>query len=190
MLISRFATAMPIRDAHFYGYALFPHLQVVTTASGEKTSRRSDFGQLLYDFLFGGNASLLSRAAEPFVAAVESVHAATALDALLMVPPRIERRDYRNVVLLTSEISRRTGIPLLQHCVRRVRSDGEEGADPSFCFASPAAARSFEGKRLLVLSDFYRTGRSLHAFCRLLREAGGAKEVTVVVGTMVGWGSE
>ena len=41
------------------------------------------------------------------------------------------------------------------------------------------------GKDVLVIDDIYRSGKSLHAFCKLLKEEGKAASVSVLVGTIL-----
>ncbi|MBN1759468.1 MAG: phosphoribosyltransferase [Chitinispirillaceae bacterium] len=179
-----------ISGGNFLGWALGPHTVNHTTASGSVITRRSAPAETMYRYRYQGDTSLLHKITERFTAALSSLFSGEQepFNGLVMVPPPVSRADYTPVVALVSAISRHTGIPALQFAVQDSSPRPDAGAPRpqrrTFSFTSPAAASIFTGKHVLVLDDIYRSGRSLGAFCSLVRSAGAAS-ITVMVGTLV-----
>jgi len=169
---------------YFRGFALFPHLRTIAAPSGHSHTVRTPFAEKLYQTLFNGSTSFMEEIADTYVEGIESLFAALRFDYLLFVPPPTTRRDYSGAIRLTGSISMKTGIHSLQHAVRQVPEHPrtERGI---FAFASETVSEICRGKNLLVLADFYRSGRSLHALTAFLAQKGGAGSISVLAGTVV-----
>jgi predicted amidophosphoribosyltransferase len=185
-------TLSPIRISGecFEGYALSPHLNRTTARSGAPITRRSALAETMYRYRYQADGSLLPMIAERFSNGIATLFpmAAIGFNGLLMVPPPIYRFDYGPVATLVAEVARRTGIPSLQGMVRdtrTVRPNSENRPDRGFDFASPIASGVFSRKRILVIDDIYRSGRSLDKLCSLVKKDGMAAMVQVMVGTAV-----
>jgi competence protein ComFC len=177
----------------FEGWTLSAHLDKLTARSGADMTRRSVLAETMYRYRYQGDGSLLQTIASCFASAIRTLFAdrLTTFDGLVMVPPPLDRADYSPVITLITEISRLTGIPSLQFAVRDVQESAHEPSERSdrvFAFSSPVASGAYTGKRILVVDDVYRSGRSLNAFCSLIKNEGEATEVMALVGTMVGAG--
>jgi|WetSurMetagenome_2_1015567.scaffolds.fasta_scaffold66405_1 predicted amidophosphoribosyltransferase len=180
----------PIRIAgpNFEGWALSAHLDKLTARSGANITRRSVLAETMYRYRYQEDGSLLPKLASCFASSVQTLFPGKYFSGLLMVPPPITRADYGPVVTLVTEISRLTGIPLLQFAVRDILDSGNESpkrSDRAFEFSSPETLTIFAGKQILVIDDIYRSGRSLNAFCSLIKTEGRAAEVMALVGTVV-----
>jgi competence protein ComFC len=178
-----------IAGASFSGYALSSHFKAQTTRSGARFTRRTALAETMYRYRYQNDDSLLHTIAECFASAIRVLFAdQRPFDGMLMVPPPVNRSDYNPVVILITEISRLTGIPSLQFAVRDVQetSDRQTGrSGRSFAFSSPDVTAVFAGKRILVIDDIFRSGRSLNRVCSLIKKGGGATAVTVMVGTVM-----
>jgi predicted amidophosphoribosyltransferase len=180
----------PIRisGSAFDGIALYPHLEKQTTPSGAGITRRCAFAETIYRYRYQGDASLLHEIASTFTDALRNLPAQATFHGLVMIPPPLKRNDANPVAALVTEVSRLTKIPSLQFAVRDTQDIGNEPrhpADRAFAFSTPDAQTLFRGKRILVIDDIYRSGRSLNRLCALLKNEGGAAGVTVIVGTLV-----
>jgi predicted amidophosphoribosyltransferase len=180
----------PIRIAGpcFEGWALSPHLDKLTARSGASLTRRSAFAETMYRYRYQGDGSLLAKLASCFASSVHALFPGRNFSGLLMVPPPITRADYGPIVTLMTEISRLTGIPLLQFAVRDIQEPTNEPpkrSERGFDFSSPDAQAVFMGKLVLVIDDIYRSGRSLNRLCSLIKNEGGATGVMALVGTVV-----
>lgn len=167
----------------FKGFALYPHLCESVTTAGYRRRIRSPFAEQLYTTLFTGDDSAIEQVIATYIAGIGRFFGDVSFDGILMTPPPVERFDYQRSLRLVSGISAQSGIHSLHHAVRQ--SSPQSNAASRFSFASPAAAALFEKKHLLVIADFYRTGRSLHALCSFLTESGKAASIAVLAGTVV-----
>ncbi|MBN2189027.1 MAG: hypothetical protein JW699_06205 [Chitinispirillaceae bacterium] len=183
--------SLTIAGSCFTGWALAPHLDTLPSRSGMSITRRSALAETMYRYRYQNDGLLLHPIAARFASTVRTLFPAAppmGFDGLVMVPPPLDRADYGPVVALVTEISRLTGIPTLQFAVRDVQASGHEPSgrsDRAFGFSSSVAAMVFAGKRVLVIDDIFRSGRSLNRFCSLIRNEGGASQVMAIVGTVV-----
>ena len=176
----------PVRlaGASFAGWALGPHLALVQTPSGASTTMRTEFAEEMYRFRYQGERTLLRPLAERFARAVDTLFSARSagFGCIAMVPAPLSRPDYPAVIELVSELSRMTGIVSAQHAVKKNLAHDDA---PPYAFSSEQTKYCFAEKNVLVLDDIYRSGRSLHAFCRFIKENGNAATVSALVGTIV-----
>jgi predicted amidophosphoribosyltransferase len=183
---------IPLAGGHFSGFALRPHTVIRETAAGALITKRSELGELLHRYRYQGEGALCEQAADWFERAIAALFPGKPFDLILMTPVPVTRPDYARVVELATGLSRRTGVPSGQFAVTCTVAGPPKAAAPrreperKFAFSSPTAAGIFAGKRVLVVDDIYRSGRSLHAFCGFLKNAALAGSVTVLVGTMAG----
>jgi len=179
-----------IAGASFCGYALSPHVEAQTARSGAHFTRRTALAETMYRYRYQSDESLLRPIAKCFSSAIRGLFADQGpFDGMLMVPPPINRSDYNPVVALVTEISRLTGIVSLQFAMRDIQKSGDQetgSTGRSFAFSSPDVTAVFAGKRIIVIDDIYRSGRSLNRFCSLIRQEGRAAEVNAMVGTIMG----
>lgn len=177
---------------HFAGRAIEPHTVMSQTPAGVSITRRSELGEMLYRYRYRGEGELLGKITDRFLRETDAfIRDGAPLDLIVMVPPPVSRPDYAPVVKLASMLSQRTGIPSAQYAVKSVipeiNSDQSNPRWPErvFAFSSPETARVFTGRRVLVIDDIYRSGRSLHSFCGFLKKEGRAERIEVLVGTIV-----
>jgi predicted amidophosphoribosyltransferase len=181
-------TSGPIRisGGSFTGWALEPHLTRVRTPSGSVSTVRTELAEMMYRFRYQGERSLLETIAGRYAGAINELVPVgkKVFDSLIMVPPQVSRPDYPAVIAFVSELSRITGIVSTQFAVK-CDSVGRDQTAKAYDFSSRQALNAFTGKSVLAIDDIYRSGRSLHAFCRLLKEEGKAASVSVLVGTVL-----
>ena len=179
-----------ITGSNYRGWALGPHTESRTTPSGSTETRRSVPAEAMYRYRYQGDTSALQEISCRFTDALTTLFSEKPepFNGLVMVPPPVSRTDYAPVVALVSAISRHTGIPALQFAVQDSSPRPDAGAPRpqrrTFSFTSPAVSTIFTGKHVLVLDDIYRSGRSLGAFCSLIK-SGEPASITVLVGTLV-----
>lgn len=180
---------LKIEGTSFEIFALSPHVEKTIAPSGEVITRRTLPAEQMYRYRYQGDISLLRVITSRFMLAVKTlcVENATRFDGVVVVPPPMARKDFGPVLSFAKDISRLTAIPLLQFAVKDCTpaTDGVQKPKRMFAFSSPEASKVFIGKRILVIDDIYRSGRSLGSFCRLLVDEGGALGVTVLVGSAV-----
>lgn len=176
----------------FTGRALEGHTIIRKTPSGASIVSRSELGEILYRYRYQGEDGLRGKIIDRFLGEITVLFQTGAqFDLLVMVPPPTDRPDYTPVVKLVAGLSLKTSIPSAQFAVKSVLPVTSAGRavprrpDRHFVFSSPETIGVFTGKRILVIDDIYRSGRSLHAFCDFLTKEGKVKSIEVLVGTIV-----
>ncbi|MFY8116002.1 MAG: ComF family protein [Rhabdaerophilum sp.] len=119
-------------------------------------------------------------------------------DATVLVPVplhrgRLWRRRYNQAALLAREISRLTGLPVVDDALVRRRSTPpqvglrrpERQANMAGAFAiGPDGAQRLAGHRVVVIDDVRTTGATLNACAHILRKA-GARRIDVLTFSLV-----
>jgi ComF family protein len=139
-----------------------------------------DVRRLVHAFKFGGQSCLAPSLTRPLI----ECYASQALEADMLVPvpltgTRRRLRGYNQAGLLAKQLSRSTGLPLLEP-LRRRRYAGPQSRSASaderrrnvqgaFSVARPAEVA---GARVLVVDDIATTCATLDACARVLLEAG------------------
>ena len=161
---------------------MYPHLNTIVTASGRKTTIRTPFASMLYNLLFGGEDKQLDKIVKTYAEGISTLLRGEEFDCLVMIPPLPTRPDYVYAIRLVTEISRISGIFSVQHAIKHFPI---ETPRIRFAFTSDAVSGIFVHTRTLVITDFYRSGRTLHSFCKFLRDQGQAECIRVLSGTVV-----
>jgi predicted amidophosphoribosyltransferase len=166
---------LPIHGTHFTGLAIQPHL---VSAGRNAATVRSELGEMLYQYRYGGVDCHMRAIASKFAEALDTSIVDQRPNFLLWVPPAPQEPEYRRMILLSAAISRATGIASAQHLVAR---DG----DDLFRVTSTVAARGIAARSVLVLDDLLRSGATLNALCALLVNQAEVGCVRAVVGTVL-----
>ena len=185
-------TTVCLHGTGFAGRALEGHTIARKAPSGASIVSRGELGEMLYRYRYQGEEGLRGKIIDRFQGEIALLfETGVRFDLLVMVPPPTDRPDYAPVVRLVTELSLKTSIPSAQFAVKSVLSVTSAGRavprrpDRHFVFSSPETIGLFTGKRVLVIDDIYRSGRSLHAFCEFLTKEGKVKSIEVLVGTIV-----
>ena len=179
---------MRVAGPWFDGYALDVH----TTSSDyigdnayghpEFATTRSPMGELLYRLKFRGDQTTV----EPIVETVAAFLANwnIQIDAIVPVPPSNASRKHQPVIVVATAISARTGIPLCESCVSKIKRTAElknifarDKRDELLADAFRVDEQKTRAKRLLIFYDLYRSGATASAIARLVMEQGGASAV-------------
>jgi hypothetical protein len=181
--INRYAP-LTLRGRYFRGFAMFPHLQVTVSPDGYRRRTRTPFAEKLFQTLFNDDIRHMREITGMYIRGIITLFPHNNFDCLLMVPPPVSRRDYAPAVRLINEISMKSGILSLQYAIRQVpvRPDEKRG---EFTFVSETVSGIYAGKHALVITDFYRSGRSLNALATFLAEKGKTASISILAGTMV-----
>jgi hypothetical protein len=173
--------ATKLQGPHFGGWAICSHLQEIVLRSGSTSNKRTPFAEKLYRYLFHNERLFQSLCVQMYVQAIHEFFGSQSFDGLLMIPSPIDRIDYRQNVILNITIAKETRLPSMHHYVKQLSLPQQ----PRFEFASPAVRWGFADKNVLVLTDFFRSGTTVHEFCRFLRLEGKANELFVLAGTIL-----
>jgi ComF family protein len=118
-------------------------------------------------------------------------------DALLPVPlhwSRLFQRRFNQSAMLARQISRRSGVPVIDDVLARTRATPpqvglarkERAQNVQGAFAvDPAARIRVKGKQLIVIDDVLTSGATADACARVLRRAGAARVDVLVLARVV-----
>jgi ComF family protein len=110
-------------------------------------------------------------------------------------PHKLWKRRYNQAAILAWKLSALTGLPVDAFSLRRVRrtpspvglSSEERRANVAAAFAvAPHAAKTIQGKRILLIDDVMTTGSTLSACTRVLKDAGAVQVDCLAVAMAVG----
>jgi competence protein ComFC len=169
-----FALDLHTISSTFLGTDSFGHDVFETT--------RSELGELLYRLKYGRDRTTLALIADTVTEFLRKWN--PGVDALVPVPPSKVARQFQPVLETAREVCRRTGMPLCDKCIKKVKSTGE--LKDVFDFEKRAAVLKdafaidrclTEGKRLLLFDDLYRSGATVTEISRSLTLSGHAAAV-------------
>lgn len=164
-----------------------PHFALARSAVRYTGAARAGLLALKYEKM-----TCLARDFLPYLDSCVRMHYAKAcLDGIAFVPlyPRKEReRTFNQSKLLAANLARATGVPLLSHCLERVRytrtqtdlNAGERRLNVRGAFVA-VNPKWIEGRNLLLVDDVMTTGATVGEVSRVLKEAGAAGVFVVTV---------
>jgi predicted amidophosphoribosyltransferase len=174
-----FALDLHTRGSDFLGYDEYGHAQFDTT--------RTELGELLYKLKYKGDLSAIApiaRAVADFVASWNP-----GVDVIVPAPPS-RRRPVQPLFQIADEVGGLLGLPVDKQSARKTEETPE--LKNVFDYAKRlellADAHSVDSdalrnRRILLLDDLYRSGATLNAVARALRDEGGASAVFVLTVT-------
>ena len=140
--------------------------------------------RLLQQFKYEQAIWLRADLAELLAACVYADMDADSFDLVVPVPlypGRLRRRTYNQAALLAKELSRRIGVPFMNHVLSRTRDtstqtelnarEREQNVAGAFSVDKEAWVK---GRRLLLVDDVMTTGATLNACAHALKAAGTA----------------
>lgn len=169
-----YASDVHTTSSVFLGDNAYGHPEFATT--------RSPMGELLYRLKFCGDQSTVAPIVETVAAFLANW--AIQVDAIVPIPPSNVSRKRQPVIKVAGAISARTGIPLCESCVCKIKSTAQlknvfdrNKRDELLADAFGVDEQKTRAKRLLIFDDLYRSGATPSAIARLLTEQGGAAAV-------------
>jgi len=150
------------------GHNAFGHPVFATT--------RPPVGELLYKLKNRGDAAAMAEIVDAAAAFLKGW--GVGLDAMVPVPPSNTSRKHQPVIAVANALSDVFGIPVCEGCVMKVKRTGQ--LQDVFDFAKRTEiltgaftvdAATTKGKRLLLLDDLYRSGRTVSTIAQLLLTA-------------------
>ena len=152
------------------GFAAFPYTGAVRMS--------------VHRLKYGGRAEYADFFAAALLAAGGSLLRAWNIQALVPVPvhaSRLRRRGYNQAERIARALEKRTGIPVLENCVERVRSTRpQSGLTPEERRRNVKNAFRSCGKEplpasVLIVDDIYTTGSTVGSLTKTLKKAGAAE---------------
>jgi competence protein ComFC len=145
---------------------------------------RSEIGELLYRAKYGGDRKVIGELAA--VTARTLLRRKLNVDVVLAVPPS-KARTFQPLIAIAKAVAAELEVPFDETSLKKVKDTPElksmaDNAERKKALADAfeIAAGRFEGKRVLLVDDLYRSGATLAAVARAVKKTGKASYIAVV----------
>lgn len=152
-------------------------------------TKRSEIGELLYRLKYREDKSVLGDIISTASQFIKSKN--WPVDLIVSVPPSRKGREFQPVPPLAMGIGGALGIDVCIDCVTKVKDTPELKSIFDFEKRMSILKDAFEirdpvvaGRSILLFDDLYRSGATLNAVSRLLKQEGKAKNIYVLTLTM------
>lgn len=156
------------------GYDEFGHMIFDT--------QRSEVGELLYRLKYRSDTSVVNDIVTTTMGFLEKWK--PAIEVIVPVPPSRSTRTQQPVLLLAEALGKRLRIPVVPHCITRVRELPElkNVYDPDerlrlLADAFTVDAAGVRGQRVLLFDDLYRSGATMNTIAAVLYDQAKVADV-------------
>lgn len=164
-----FALDVHTTDSQYLGDDAYGHPQYQTT--------RSEIGELLYRLKYRGEEAVIAPLCEVACAFVKS--RGWPVDMIVGVPPSRPGRRIQPVPLLADAMGKALGVEVCKDCIKKVKSTAELKTVYEYqkrlellADAYAVAADKTKGRSVLLIDDLYRSGATIEAVSKSLKDAG------------------
>lgn len=169
------------------GWALDLHT-VYSIPSGDESfdTRRTEIGELLYQLKYKNDKSKIEPIAEAATNFLKTRLVLPYLDAIIPVPPSIER-EFQPVEELAKKIGEKVKLPVVVDYLIKVKEtkplktiEDSQSRREQLEGAFKVRDDRFAGKYILLFDDLIRSGETLNAITDVLMQDGNVKKVFVL----------
>jgi len=164
-----FALDVHTTDSVYIGDDSYGHPQYQTT--------RSEIGELIFRLKYRGEEASIAPLCDAAYGLVKS--RAWQVDMIIGVPPSRPGRRIQPVLLLADAMGNALGVEVCKDCIKKVKSTAELKTVYEYqkrlellADAYAVAANKTKGRNVLLLDDLYRSGATLEAVSKSLKDAG------------------
>lgn len=164
-----FALDVHTTDSQYLGDDAYGHPQYQTT--------RSEIGELLYRLKYRGEEAVIAPLCEVACAFVKG--RTWPVDMIVGVPPSRPGRRIQPVPLLADAMGKALGVEVCKDCIKKVENTAElksvyeyQKRVEMLANAYAVEADKTRGRNVLLIDDLYRSGATIEAVSKSLREAG------------------
>lgn len=176
---------IPITSNLFSGFALSTHtIKSKLLANGNFETERTEIGEQLYQLKYNFNKQMLLPLAEYASRVIKDLF--KSIDVIIPIPPTNTNRPFQPVIELAYQISRLTGIKcnseiLIKNPTQAIKSvDDNETRKNILKNAFRVSSNDLNGKNILLFDDLYRSGDTLDAAAKILKEKGEVAGIFVL----------
>jgi len=161
------------------------HLGVDEFGHDRFDSKRSEMGELVYQLKYKADQNTV----EKIVTLLDGIGGIEKFDYLIPIPPTKKNRPIKPVELITTALSRRRGVAVLD-CLTNSGNEELKGVtDPLARIdllkdaLDLTSREQLVGKKVLLVDDLYRSGSTLRVATDLLYGLGKTAQVSVLTMT-------
>jgi competence protein ComFC len=148
---------------------------------------RSEMGELVYQLKYKQDKS----AVEKIVRLLDNIGGIEKFDCILPIPPTNKSRPIKPVELIAAALGKRRGVRVATGALSNSGNEELKGiTDPvarnellEAALKLDTSGNQFEGKKVLLVDDLYRSGSTLRVATDLLYKQGKASQVSVLTMT-------
>lgn len=163
------------------------HLGVDEFGHDRFDNKRSEMGELVYQLKYRYDKSTVDK----IVALLDNIGGVEKFDFIIPIPPTNKKRPIKPVELIAEALGKKRHVTVVSEALT---NDGDEElkgiTDPvarndllKAALKLNAADKKFEGKKLLLVDDLYRSGSTLQVATDLFYKEGKAAQVSVLTMT-------
>lgn len=164
-----FALDVHTTDSVYVGDDSYGHSQYQTT--------RSEIGELIFRLKYRGEEASIAPLCAAACALVRS--RGWPVDMIVGVPPSRPGRRIQPVPLLADAMGKALGVDVCKDCIKKIKSTAElktiyeyQKRLEQLADAYAVAADKTKGRSVLLIDDLYRSGATLEAVSKSLKDAG------------------
>ena len=182
----------PIKGSWNAGWALDRHtLASRPRGDGTFDTTRSEIGEALYQLKYHFDRAKIEPIAEAATDFIKNLKVFPYLRALIPVPPSKLNRPFQPVLDLARQVGNTAPLPVPLDYLSKVRKtpalkdiEDTRTRQNQLANAFRVADNRYAGDYILLFDDLFRSGESLNAICKVLKEQGGVARIYVVTVTM------
>lgn len=163
------------------------HLGVDEFGHDRFDNKRSEMGELVYQLKYRHDKSTVDK----IVALLASIGGIEKFDFIVPIPPTNKKRPIKPVELIAEALGKKRGVAVVSDALT---NDGDEElkgiTDPvertellSAALKLNTGNKRFEGKKILLVDDLYRSGTTLQVATELFYKEGKAEQVSALTMT-------
>jgi competence protein ComFC len=163
------------------------HLGIDEQGRDRFENTRSEMGELVYQLKYKQDKT----AVEKIVKLLDGIKGIEGFDFIIPIPPTNKKRAIKPVELIAEALGKRRDVAVLTSVLTNSGDEELKGiTDPvarnellEAALKLNTAGNKFEGKKVLLVDDLYRSGSTLRVATNLVYKEGKASQVSVLTMT-------
>lgn len=170
---------------HFEGVYLDNHtIKSTINTDGSFDTERTEIGEMLYQLKYCLDISKIEPISDLIIKAI--LNTFEKIDIIISIPPSNLNRPFQPVLELAQRISELSGIPTNLNYLKKKPTPALKSIDDLqerkeiLENAFSVVDKRFKGKTVLLFDDLYRSGETLNAAVKVLKEQGEVDKIYVL----------
>jgi len=178
--------SLQLKDEFYSGFSLDYHtISSRLTSDGRFETVRTKIGEALYKLKYRRNKTVIKEISETASSFIKSEF--HNVDVIIPVPPSDVKRQFQPVITISNAISELTQIPTDSgYLIKTAQTFQIKGIDDNekrkklLHNAFSVIDKRYQAKTILLFDDLYRSGETLNAAAKVLKEQGEVGEIYVL----------
>ena len=179
---SSIKSLIPLKGSFFDGYALELHtIKSTLKADGSFETLRTELGELIYKLKYNFDKSSIEPLAQRCANIIKNIF--PNIDVIIPAPPSNLNRPFQPVYEIAKRISELTKIPVDFDFIKKLPTEqiktlsDQEARNIILERAISIKDRRYKGRNILLFDDLFRSGDTLNAIAKKLRNDGEVNNI-------------